>query len=606
MSDVALPAHIEREIDLDCVRTLYRQIPNSFAAALVVTIYMMVTLWALIDHRWLWAWLGVQGLAQVVRVTVYLAYQRADRQGQVHTGSATTWGRRYVGYMAVAGVVWALAGAAFIHPGEPLSIAFTLCGLYGITGGSVPGNAYVKSAVMWFIWPVFITVLIRLAWTARVDFTALGLASAAFAGILTLFCRVQHASIRDALRVRFENRVLLDQLAEQKAEADEARHRAERANLAKSQFLAAASHDLRQPLHALGLFSASLQGLRLDDQARSAVHSIQTNIDALEDLFDALLDVSRLDAGVVVAQVKAVALRPLLHSVAQGLQPLAQAKSLRLRVLGPDAWVQADPTLLRRIVGNLAANALRYTEHGSVVLALRPATLFGQPAWRIECRDSGVGIPLIDQERIFDEFVQLHNPQRDRRHGMGLGLAIAQRCARLLGSNVVVRSQPGQGSVFSVMLPASPPVVASGDPVAPQALAATPAHTDDDPLLGRRIMLIDDEASIREGLTLLLSQWGCHVVSVADQDAAMAAFDERIDLVLSDLRLPHGHSGLDAIVALRARRPGHLPICLITGESDVQVLRAVRESGIPLLHKPVRPAQLRATLLHMLSDRPPN
>ena len=281
------------------------------------------------------------------------------------------------------------------------------------------------------------------------------------------------------------------------------------------------------------------------------------------------------------------------------------AKSLRLLVLGPDAWVQADPTLLRRIVGNLAANALRYTESGHVVLAVRRATLSGQDAWRIECRDSGVGIPQTDHQRIFEEFLQLHNPQRDRRHGMALGLAIAQRCARLLGSRVAMHSRPGQGSVFSVVLAASSPATVPGDHPMSTNAPATPDFQDDDPLLGRLIMLIDDEASIRAGLRLLLSQWGCHVVCVADQAAALAAFDDQIDAVLSDLRLPQGHSGLDTIPALRARRPGHLPICMITGESDVQALRAVRESGIPLLHKPVRPAQLRASLLHMLSSSPP-
>ena len=604
MTASSLPRTVEREIDLECVRTLYRQIPNSFAAALVVTGYMMATLWRLIPHPWLWGWLGLQALAQVHRVWVYLAYQRAHARGHVDTDTAMKWARRYAGYMAVAGTVWAVAGTAFVHTDAPLAVAFTLCGLYGITGGAVPGNAYYKPAVMWFIWPVFGAVLIKLALTGRGDFTALGLASAAFAGILTLFCRVQHASIRDALRVRFENRELLEQLAKEKTDADDARRRAEQASLAKSQFLAAASHDLRQPLHALGLFSASLQGLQLDGQAARAVHSIQTNIDALEDLFDALLDVSRLDAGVVEPHIKPVAAMPLLDSVTHGLQSLAQAKGLRLLVSarqeGPH--VLADPVLLRRILGNLAGNALRYTEQGTVLLTMRPVHGGGSSlvAWRIECRDSGVGIPQAEQQRIFDEFVQLHNPHRDRRHGLGLGLAIAQRCAQLMGTHIGVRSRPGEGSVFSLTLPVAvaSPRESEAHAVAPGLIDASTHH--DDPLLGRRVMIIDDEASIREGLTLLLSQWGCKPVAVADHDAALAAFNDDIDVVLADLRLPGGHSGLATLHALREARNGVLPVCLITGESDPQALRIARDGGVPLLHKPVRVAQLRATLLHIL------
>jgi len=322
-----------------------------------------------------------------------------------------------------------------------------------------------------------------------------------------------------------------------------------------------------------------------------------------------LLDVSRLDAGVVEPHIKPVAVMPLLDSVTHGLQSLAQAKGLRLLVSArlESPWVLADPVLLRRILGNLAGNALRYTERGTVLLTVRPVHADGKDhhepgAWRIECRDSGVGIPESEQQRIFDEFVQLHNPHRDRRHGLGLGLAIAQRCAQLLGSQIDVRSRPGQGSRFSLTLPAAVAVASAHEGVVHATVASRvdEAQHHDDPLLGRWVMIIDDEASIREGLSLLLSQWGCRPLAVADHEAALAAFNDEIDVVLADLRLPGGHSGLATLHALRAARNGTLPVCLITGESDPQALRIARDGGVPLLHKPVRVAQLRATLLHIL------
>ena len=586
---------LEREIDLACVRTLFRQIPNSFVAAMVVTAYMAATLHGKVATSWLVGWLGLQALAQVHRGWVFFAYRRAT----VDVDNAGRWARRYATYMAFAGGVWAVAAALFLDVQQPLAIAFTLCGLYGITGGSVSGNAYYRPAVLWFIWPVFITVLVRLAAEGRGDFLALGLASAAFAGILTLFCRVQGASIRDSLRVRFENAELLVKLAAQTAAAESARAQAEQANLAKSQFLAAASHDLRQPLHALGLFSASLHGLVLDERALQAVASIQVNIDALEDMFNVILDVSKLDAGVVEARLSPQPLQPLLDKVVRQLQPVAAAKGLRLAAVPTGAWALTDLTLLQRVVGNLVSNALRYTERGGVVLAVRrDAGEDGRAGWRVECRDSGVGIAEADQARVFDEFVQLHNPQRDRRQGLGLGLAIARRIGRLIGGELRLRSGPGRGSVFHLRLPAC-------DAGAPEALpVATPLAAGGDLLQDRVVMVIDDEASIRDGVCMLLEQWGCVVHAAADADEALAlsARLPALDLVLADLRLPGALDGIAAVAALRAARTAPLLACLVTGESHAASLQAARDSGLTLLHKPVRAAQLRAAFNHVVAQ----
>ena len=586
---------LEREIDLACVRTLFRQIPNSFAAAMVVTVYMAATLHGKVPAAWLVGWLALQGLAQVHRGWVFFSYRNAV----VDVGNARRWARRYATYMAFAGGVWAVAAALFLDDRQPLAIAFTLCGLYGITGGSVSGNAYYRPAVLWFIWPIFLTVLVRLAAQGRGDFLALGLASAAFAGILTLFCRVQSASIRDSLRVRFENRDLLVRLAAQTSAAESARAQAEQANLAKSQFLAAASHDLRQPLHALGLFSASLHGLVLDERAQQAVASIQTNIDALEDMFNVILDVSRLDAGVVEAHLAPQPRQPLLDKVVRQLQPLAQAKGLALAAVPTAAWALTDLTLLQRVLGNLVSNALRYTERGGVLLAVRPERNdAGEAGWRIECRDSGVGIAEADHARVFDEFVQLHNPQRDRRQGLGLGLAIARRIGRLVGGELGLRSRVGRGSVFHLRLPA---VQARASEAVP---AAAPVAPGGDLLQGRVVMVIDDEASIRDGVCMLLEQWGCVVHAAADAAEALALSQglPTLDLVLADLRLPGAHDGIGAVAALRASRAAPLQACLVTGESHAASLQAARDSGLTLLHKPVRAAQLRAAFNHLVAQ----
>jgi CheY-like chemotaxis protein len=302
---------------------------------------------------------------------------------------------------------------------------------------------------------------------------------------------------------------------------------------------------------------------------------------------------------VVQARPESFALAPLLAGEVASLMPLALAKGLRLRLHAPDAaWVHADPMLLRRIVANLLGNALRYTPRGSVLLAARRRG--GQ--WQVECRDSGIGIARESQKRVFDEFVQLHNPERDRRHGLGLGLAIAQRSAQLMGSRIRLRSAPGRGSVFALALPqAVPRALSFGPGQGHPSFDAVEGAEEADPLRGKWILVIDDEAAIREGLELLLTQWGCRVRSVSDHAGALAeATRGRPDLVLADLRLPGEYSGLETLADLRSIHGVDLPVCLITGEADPAALRAARDSGVPLLHKPVRPAKLRATLLHLL------
>ncbi|MBK6336256.1 MAG: response regulator [Betaproteobacteria bacterium] len=398
-------------------------------------------------------------------------------------------------------------------------------------------------------------------------------------------------------RVQEKSAALVRQLADTEAarrqaeeaqrQAEAARVRAEAADRAKSRFLAAASHDLRQPLHALGLFAAALGQRSHEPESMAIVERIKTLAGSLGALFSSLLDVSKLEAGIVVAAPRDVALAPLLERIANDFAPEALDQGLDLLVLPTRRVVRSDPLLLERILRNLVANALKYTQRGGVLVGCRPRG----GGVSIEVWDTGPGIPPAEQSRIFEEFYQIGNAERDRAKGLGLGLAIVRRLADLLGHRVELASRPGRGSVFRVQVPR-----ASGDVAdAPPGVDA-PATT----LTGRRILVVDDEVAVRDGMCDLLAAWGCRAEAFAGP-AEVPPDTLPPDAMIVDYRLVGSVDGLAAIAELRARFGRDLPAILISGESSSAHLARIDASGIPLLHKPVPPAKLRAALQYTLA-----
>ncbi|ESQ91942.1 hypothetical protein ABAC460_03325 [Asticcacaulis sp. AC460] len=560
-------------ISAEAIRTLYRQVPNSFAAALVVTVFMAFTAWPYSQPVAVIGWLVVQGLSQVLRLVLFLAYRRRNPA----EGELAVWAGLYTAYMALAGIIWGATIFLFVHPAEPITLALTLCGLYGISAGSVPGNAYNLPGCYAFVGTIFAVVLVRMVMLGDFGHVVLGLASALFAVIMILFGRVQNRTLRDGFAIRFENVQLL-------AEARAAQGRAEAASLAKSQFLAAASHDLRQPLYALSLFSGSLTSIALDADGKALVGRIQDNIAAMETLFNGLLDLSRLDAGAVTTDVQPFAVQPLFDRLERIFAPAARAQSLTLSFAPTRAWALGDAVLSEQILMNLVANALRYTPVGGVAVGVRRR----DAGLEFQVADTGRGIAAEDQARIFDEFVQLGNVERDRSKGLGLGLAIAARTARLMDSRITLASRPGKGSRFGFCLPRA---VAVPGGVAGQVGGEKPVQAI-------RVLVIDDDEAIRHALGLLFQQWQVACVLTADVAAARGALsDGGFDAVLCDHRLREGHAGLDFLLELKAEGRGGL--CLVTGDVDPQVIRRAHEAGVFLVQKPVDPARLRALLNHL-------
>ncbi len=384
-----------------------------------------------------------------------------------------------------------------------------------------------------------------------------------------------------------------DQLQSQVAlatlELRQKKDEAETATAAKSRFLAAASHDLRQPAHALGLFVARLAQLPADDATRELVHGVEASVSALQDMLDALLDLSRLESDSVQIRLADFPLQNLFDQLNHAFAASAAAKGIRLRVRSSSLWLRSDPILLSRVLHNLVGNAIRYTPAGSVLVACRHLADPGQV--RIEVWDSGVGIATAHHASVFDEFFQIGNSERDRYKGLGLGLSIVDRSCRLLQHSLTMRSAPGCGSRFGVSVMA---VAASKEEAPGQDITGLPGGE----VAGMRVLLIEDDRLGAVALAGLLESWGCKVHHANDPAHALSLVRYALhpDVIISDFRLPGGQSGLEAVRLLRELLGVEIPALLISGDTDIELLRMAKEAGLVLLHKPVRPAKLRALL----------
>ncbi|MCM5681787.1 hybrid sensor histidine kinase/response regulator [Schlegelella sp. S2-27] len=349
----------------------------------------------------------------------------------------------------------------------------------------------------------------------------------------------------------------------------------EQANAAKTRFLASASHDLRQPLVTIGLLVGLVKDSSESARMRQMMDRVDEAVGAMEGLLTGLLDLSQLDSGTVQAHRAAVRVADLFDAIELHEQPAAALKGLRLRLRPTPAVIESDPVMLDRIVRNLVSNAVKYTERGGVLVAARRR---GDKV-RIEIHDTGIGISEEHRQAVFQEFVQLDNPQRERSRGMGLGLAIVQRTAAMLGHEIGLRSQPGRGSCFWVEVPA-----------AQRAPSAAPAQQPVPRLQGRRVLLVEDDPTVREAMVARLQSWGAQVypcTSLADLRRWLAqAGDLRLDLLLSDYRLPDG-DGLQVLAEVRARF-GAVRALVVTGDTGPEELGRLHEAGVQVLHKPFR------------------
>jgi len=528
-----------------------------------------------------WRWQVLLWMALHLALTLRRAYRRYQRSPDA-AEHPEYWARFNARNVLLRSCVWGLAPWLCVPPGRNLGLwVMVIVMMMGGCAGGALSLAVLKRNIPRFIVPSMASLTLALAW--RGDSTHLFLASGCllYLCVMIMFALQHHRLLTSALTMRFEKEALAEQLSHQIAAT-------QRASEEKTRFLAAASHDLRQPMHAIALFGAviekKLRGSEDWDHAARLMDAVGT----LGDSLDTLLDISRLDAGEVAPQIRPVELNPLFLALNNVFAAQAADKELQLRLRATPCWVLSDPQLLQRLLSNLVDNALKYTQRGGVVVAARAR---GLVVW-IDICDTGIGIADEHLGRIFDEFYQVGNPGRDRARGLGIGLSIVQRISRLLAHPLQVRSRLHRGSRFRLVLPA---VSALG--VAPSIASLGAALP-----LPQRVLIVDDEVAIRQAVTGLLQAHGVTIDAVAGEAEAEAVLSHAahgsapVEVLLCDVRLADGADGLAAAQRLRARFGPGLQVLLITGETAPQRQQQMRDSGLQVLLKPVAADRLLRTL----------
>ncbi|WP_139219214.1 hybrid sensor histidine kinase/response regulator [Bosea sp. CRIB-10] len=546
-------------------------------AALILAVFLVAL--GASDPRTASIWAACVLTCAVAHTLLALGYRRADCVFR----AASTWPLAFTVVAGLEGIAWGFAPVG-LTPDAPFDIRFLpLAVTLGVTAGAIPAFG------PWL--PAFLALFLpaTLPYVAA-NFFAPALVERASAFLMLIYVVVMgglgvrsHRAFIEIVGLRLRSEALAEDLRRERDTADAA-------NRAKSSFLAAASHDLRQPVHALGLFAGALLRLDLPGEARLLVERIEASAAAMDGLFNAILDISRLDAGVVEVAPRAFRVGPYLARICRDLRPEAEAKGLRLRCRSCDEVAWTDPFLLERVVRNLVSNAVRYSDRGGVLVACRRRG--GRLA--IQVFDTGPGIAAGDHERIFQEYVQIGNVERDRTKGLGLGLAIVRRTCAILDMPIALRSRIGRGSCFEVKMALSDEAALAEDSV-----AAAPGALAERSL----IVVIDDEASIREAMERLLAGWGHDVIAAGSGDEAvarLASHPTRPDLIVSDYRLRDGETGTEVIERLRSEFNETIPALIITGDTAPDRLIEARTSGLVLLHKPVPNGKLRAAMRNLM------
>lgn len=581
----ALDAEAAGRIRIQQVRLLYANLRDGLRLSCSGLILVMVAVRIMgpVPRSVKW-WGGVTLAWILVGFVMHWLYRRLATEDNL-----LPWAQRAAFGSAIAGVLWGSIGFCLLDPAtrelEPLFIAVVCLVALGVYAA----YACYLPAMYGFVLGVTLTfsaALLLLADRMHLMIVTFLLLTAALA---LLSGRNFNRLLTSEIVTRTRNDRLVRELTAKQAEV-------ESANLAKTRFLAAASHDLRQPVHAINLYGEVLRAHVNDAEGGAALDKMHQSIQSLDGLFESIEDIAKFEAGIVTARETEFPLEQVFESVRANHQAAARAKGLTLEIPRSAQMVRSDAVLLRRILGNLISNAIRYTDAGSITIEMETDT----SAVHITVRDTGIGIPQERLDDIFREFVQLHNPERNRNAGLGLGLNIVKRLADLLGHPLRVQSRLGAGSAFSITVP--PGAQAASVRVQPLV-----ENSDERRILaGALILVVDDELAVREATAMLLRDWRCHVMSAGSGDEALAQIDQEPrypDLVLSDYRLRNDESGIEVIARVRQHVSAQIPALLISGDIDPVRVKEAFDYGLTLLHKPVPIPQLREALIERLRRR---
>jgi signal transduction histidine kinase/CheY-like chemotaxis protein len=567
----------------ECIRHIFENGRFVAAAVMGVAVLVSVAMWPLAHHQRIVTW----ALAVCAIQLSYLAASLVFRRWPPREDQVARWGWGKFIHALALGLAWGLGAIALHRPEVPETAVYLALAIAGPTAASTSSNAFHPPSLFGF---VSAAILPFVAYLLGMDdrlshYFAAGLLFHLL--FLTATGLGQVRAIREAILLRFEKESLVGHLRQETEHLERVRAMVETSGREKSRFFAAANHDLRQPLHALGFYVSLLRKDPQADERRSLVTQVSACVESLGRLLEAMIDVYRGDTAGERARPFAFPVQDLLDQALVQAAPEAAAKGLRLRCVPSRLWGLSDRPMLERVLGNLVGNAIRYTETGSVLVGVRHR---GQHCTLVVA-DTGVGISDADRLRIFDEFFQAANPARDRERGYGLGLATVRRHCQALGHALEVRSTLGRGSSFAVTLPLAQPGV-----VAP--LVAQTGPLGQHPPMG--VLLLEDDRLVRDAMWRLIDEWGLPCCICEDGDAVIAALNDKPHFhwhVVLDHRLPGPENGLQIAARIQSRFKPAPPMTLVTGETDPQLPAEAAALGVHFLRKPLKPLRLRAVLL---------
>ena len=563
------------------IRLIYNQGPVLVLGATLCAVMLTMFLWRHVPQATLLFWLGAVAMTAFLRILVIRAYLKADER----TRGRPHWGYFFWLGTLSAGCIWGAWPLMFyqLYSTEYLLLISTVfAGMVAVSAAS--GSIYLP-AFLSFSTPLVLPLALTHLFSGSDSLALTGLLLLVFLVVNFVLATRGNRQYKELIRARFENQALMARLETEKTIAQQA-------VIAKSRFLAAASHDLRQPLHALGLFLGALRGREKDARQKVIIDDMEKSAEALNSLFNSLLDVSRLDAEIIEFNPRHVPARELFDGLRAQFTRQAGEKGIDLVVLESDHVLYSDVVLLERVLRNLLANAIQYTDVGSVTLGCHTGD---DGASVVTLADTGVGIPNTEQGDVFSEYYQLGNPERDRGKGLGLGLAIVRRLCDLMDLPLDMESAEGRGTTFRIEVP-------GGDPA-----QVAPRHVEPPTLDSRGgcVLVIDDEPQVLQGMRHMLEGQGCEVLlaeSARDALRVVALAERTPDVVISDYRLRDGMNGVDAIASVRESLERDVPAVVVTGDTSPERLKEVKLTGLELLHKPVAIEELCRVLERLLPD----
>jgi two-component system, sensor histidine kinase len=568
------------------VRAQFRSMPGAFIGSALVATLVAFMLFDRLQPSVLLPWLLAVYLLSMARFVLWHWFRSASPP----TSRMQLWEHLAIVAGGLSGGLWGVGGIILHDPASLSHQLFVLVVTAGLGFTATFLTAPLLPAFLAYVCPSFLLAAVPFLLEGDRAHLWIGIGMLLLLPVVVQFAMRTSRTFLDSLNVRLHNSELMVELRQQKEAA-------EAANIAKSRFLAVASHDLRQPLHALGLFVQALQESSIAAHERHLVGNIRRSVDAMEELFDALLDISRLDAGIVQPRFETFALATLFERLNFEFGPLAKQKGLALNFMETSVYICSDPSLVERVIRNLISNAIRYTDRGGLLVGCRRQG----GGLRIEVWDTGRGIAPDQHREIFREFAQLDAVDRDPRKGLGLGLAIVERLSKLLDHEIWLRSIPGKGSVFAVAVPRG----REEDVHANTAME----HTTTFDLTDVLILVIDSDPTVRQAMEALLGKWNAEVITAASgmQMKDKLPLVRRVpSLIISDYRPPvPATSGrvptLAAIDMLRGEFNSEIPAVLLTG--DIGIDRSApggQVAGLPVLQKPLNPARLRTLIANLL------